>query len=207
MAKNAAEDAKKSNVTPGVLQQCIEEIDDWDARVLAATTALKRVKDQRKARRAFYEEEGIDLGLMDEMREDKLLDEADLELKEQNRRKYREWQAMDFGYQSEMTFQQPTPEEEQRRSKHDAYLQGKLAAKNGEPRGNNPHQAGTIAHAGFDQGWQDQDNGEWKDAGGDPAPAKPKRGRPRKGAGPEVAAKPAGSDSGDGEIGQTVGTA
>jgi hypothetical protein len=208
VAETAAQDAKRYNAGPSVLQACIEEVDAHDRRVekakgivRAAQESLKSLTKQRKDCRARWEGDGIDLHVMDRIREDKKRDPDELAMSNATYARYAAWQQIETGFQSEMDFDTPSEEEAAKTREHNCMLQGEHAAKNGDGRGTNPHEAGTLAYAAWDKGWVTETDAEFEANGAaEPAEdAKPKkRGRPKKGA---------GAETGPIEIGETQGTA
>lgn len=170
----AKDAAIKTNMTAGTLQAAIVDMDGWDDKVDLAVAAAKRTKDLRKAARARHASEGVDLEVMDEIREMKKADLADLRQKETTRAQYMVWQGFEpVGTQAEM-FAKPSAEEDEARMKHDAMLQGKAAGRRGDPRTANRFEVGTVAYAAFDTGWNEGDTEAFKAA--DPGRV-PKKGK------------------------------
>lgn len=176
MAENAKNDAAALNMTPALLLQCVEALDSLDDK---KNSIVGKIRSERQRFKSL----GVNLKVLDAIRTLRNADEMDVKADEQDRVRYAQWLGLDLGFQATFEFGAAPgadPDHEANLAKYNATIQGKLAARNGEPRSNNPHEVGTVAHVAFDTGWAMATDEEFENA----KPTKPKKAK--KGAGPEV---------------------
>jgi len=176
MAAKAKDEAVKLNVSAATVADALDDIVAYKAKVTSATGKLR-------ARRKYWQDQGVNLKVLDEMIALKNQDEQDVRDDEVDRQRYAKWLQVDLGFQAELDIPAPEPSVVEKVAKHDAYWIGHAAGKNGDVRNPERFGVGTIAQAAYDQGWNDGDTEVFDNA-------KPPR-KVKKGAGPEMTAKPA----------------
>lgn len=180
MADKAKDDAKKSNVTPALILEAVEDLETAKEKVTSAT-------GKYQGRRKHWKSLGVNLKVLDAILTLKRADEADVRSDELDRVRYAAWLNVDLGTQAEFNLEPPPAEHNEKLAKYDTHRAGYNAGQRGDPRSSNPHEPGTVAHPFWDQGWADGDNDKWQGA----APArKPKKGKVGAEMGPKKTAQP-----------------
>ena len=176
MAESAIQDAKALNVTAETILQYVAEIDTAEDKLETAKGALRNVRKRAKA-------DGVNLRMLDEIRHAKRRDADEVIQDEQDRLRYAAFLGLDLGTQMEMSLDVPA-EDVAKREQYDARRDGLSFGRQGHPRTDTPfaHEPGSVAYAAWDSGWVE---GEKEHSDGS-APAKPKRGRPKKAQGAEM---------------------
>lgn len=168
MAKAAKDDAAHLNVSPDTIVDAVADLTEYKEKV---TTAAGKYQ----ARRKHWKKLGVNLTVLDAIMTLKRMDEADVQADEVDRQRYARWLGVELGFQTSLDLPEPTPAVKDKVTKHDAYWQGHAAGKRGDPRTSNPADTGTIAHAAFDQGWNDGDTEAFN--GAKVVPIKPNKGK------------------------------
>lgn len=176
MAKKAIDDAKATNISPQDIQQCARELNDIEDK-------METLKGQVRSLRKKWKGDGIPLKAVDQVRSDKRKDLADVIQEQKDYQMVAAALSLDLtgAYQATFDFDISTEIKEEN-AKYDAGRDGLNFGRRGDPRTDNPFEAGTVAYAAWDAGWID---GEKEHFDGDAPPKKAMR-KARKGAGAEM---------------------
>jgi len=175
MSISATEDAKKINVNAATVNQFARELDEAEDKVTTAVGVVRSIRKRAK-------NEGVNLRMLDEVRRTKRMDQDEVLVNERDRLRYAAFLGLNLGTQLELDVEIPV-EVKDERAKYDAERDGFNFGKRGDPRTDNPFEAGTVAYVAWDTGWIRGEK-EHFDAPAAAAPAK--RGRPKKNASAEM---------------------